>query len=719
MLMLKTLKVRGFRAYRGQKTFAFDSPIVLLFGGNHQGKSSTLNAVEWCLFGGECIGGETGIRERIDWEIPNRGMRPPDVAVEIELEDGTTLSRFAISRKWISPRKDDLEIILPDHQSLKGEKAAEKLSELHKSSFRDFLTTVYQHQEAIRVILTQEPKDRNDAIDRLLGLSDYRNILWGIEAAKLPRLFREISDHFDGLVRDVDVALRTRESDLKDKRKQATDEGIKGEGLTEKGATEIAKEVKGRLQKFASETGLSLAGLEVPEQWKKLQSFQKIVIGEIKRFRSEMPDVQEQQRLYGRRSQIVELKASYDQSKERLGNVRNALEAFVKQHGDGESIDKRKVDVENLIETKRRNLKEVNARANVVMGAMDYLRLQGIDKEICPVCGKKTIDLLAHLEKEWESEFKEEGSKVQTQINELNQQLETTDDLLTKHSSLHRDMETADKEIGRINKRIEVMLGRQIGPRDDCSAILDKELCQIDGKLEDLEQAVKSKQERLDAISLLVGHIKIVTDILGLEEKKQIVEQVQHSSEYLQMEMLKDQMAVMISDVDNIKQAISEASHQAAQQKVAAAEAMIDGHFHRIANNPSVSKIKFAISVDPKTGLNCYAFKDQDGKDLTPVLSQGDLNAMALSIFLGMAGLEETNQPFGFIMLDDPSQSLGSEHKQRLVEILDAVAQERTVILSSMDTELEALASSKMTKAKTKYVFSGWTQDTGPQVERQ
>ncbi|MFQ5836032.1 MAG: ATP-binding protein, partial [bacterium] len=163
MITLKGLKVKGFRAYMEGKEFTFDNPAILLFGENHRGKSSTLNAIEWCLFGNECTGTRTGIRERIDWEIPNRSMHPPDVSVELELEDKATADKLTISRRWVSARKDELKVILGDGQSLKGQEAKEKLAQLLKSSFRDFLTTVYQHQEAIRAILTQEPRERNDA----------------------------------------------------------------------------------------------------------------------------------------------------------------------------------------------------------------------------------------------------------------------------------------------------------------------------------------------------------------------------------------------------------------------------------------------------------------------------------------------------------------------------------------------------------------------------
>jgi len=70
-------------------------------------------------------------------------------------------------------------------------------------------------------------------------------------------------------------------------------------------------------------------------------------------------------------------------------------------------------------------------------------------------------------------------------------------------------------------------------------------------------------------------------------------------------------------------------------------------------------------------------------------------------------------------ILDDPTQSLGFEHKEKLVEVLDEVLKERMVVLSSMDKELQELVLSKITKAKTKYTFSDWTPERGPEVKRE
>ncbi|HEX9831225.1 MAG TPA: ATP-binding protein, partial [Thermodesulfobacteriota bacterium] len=189
-----------------EKEFDFENPAVFLFGDNRSGKSSTLNAVEWCLFGNDCIGGETGIRERINFEIPNRKMKPLNTLVELILEDKGSSETYKIFRKWISAKRHELILTLPNGTSLAGQDAENKLAQIIKSTFRDFLTTVYQHQEAIRDVVTQEPGERNDAIDRLLGLSVYRNLLTGLDKANLKSQLKGMGKVFDSFKDEVERA---------------------------------------------------------------------------------------------------------------------------------------------------------------------------------------------------------------------------------------------------------------------------------------------------------------------------------------------------------------------------------------------------------------------------------------------------------------------------------------------------------------------------------
>ena len=724
MISLRRLKIKGFRAYTETKEFSFESPMVLLLGENHRGKSSTLNAIEWCLFGKECMGKGTGIRERINWEVPNRNIEPPDVSVILELEDDER-RRYVISRT-LRPRgrgrslEEKLKITLTEGRSVEGEEAKEKLTQMVRLSFRDFLTTVYQHQEAIRAVLTQEPRDRNDAIDRLLGLSDYRNILTGIEGAKLEKDQREMGSSFDSFAGKVEVTLRTQKSELRDRVEKAANKGVKEFQLNEREALKIAKDAKDELLQFAHQTDLVLPDIYVPEGWKGLPEFQALLEAEIRRFRSQMPEVKRQQDLFRERSKITELGEEYRREKKRGDDIRHMFRDFIREKGNHKVLEGRIKGVREEIDSRERELKKVNARAALVRDAIDYLS-RGVRsfQDRCPLCGNTAPDLAEHLREEWEERIGNEVRKLQKQIEDLRIKLRELEGLSEEYARLEERLESAKKIAGEINRKIGEVLGREVTERDDPYVLANRKLEGIDKELKRLEDAVGSRQGILDGIAYLLDQVELIVDILNSKEKMRIVEEIKASPEYSRMEKLKDGLAVLVDDIDKIKQAAGKVSHEEARQKVAAAEKVIDSYFREIAGNPSVSNLEFSVRVDSRTARNHYEFKDQDGNDLTPVLSQGDLNAMALSIFLGMATSRAVRESCGFVMLDDPSQSLGSGHKEKLIEVLDEVLKDRMVVLSSMDKELEDLVFSKITGAKTKYVFSDWTSEAGPTVREE
>src|SRR5947209_19711589 len=103
MLTPTRLAVRGFRGFTCEQTFEFPSPATILSGENHFGKSSTLNALEWCLFGDQCKGKDTNIRERVGWIIPNQSLERLDVRVELWVID--TDGAFVVRRQLHQPAK--------------------------------------------------------------------------------------------------------------------------------------------------------------------------------------------------------------------------------------------------------------------------------------------------------------------------------------------------------------------------------------------------------------------------------------------------------------------------------------------------------------------------------------------------------------------------------------------------------------------------------------
>ena len=70
------------------------------------------------------------------------------------------------------------------------------------------------------------------------------------------------------------------------------------------------------------------------------------------------------------------------------------------------------------------------------------------------------------------------------------------------------------------------------------------------------------------------------------------------------------------------------------------------------------------------------------------VMSQGELHALALSLFIPRATLPES--PFRFVVIDDPVQSMDPARVDGLAEVLDKAAQERQVVVFTHDDRLPA-----------------------------
>jgi len=61
---LKAITIQGFRGYRTPKTITVNAPCIVFSGPQGSGKSSTVTAIEWCLFGDEIAKKGIGIDER-------------------------------------------------------------------------------------------------------------------------------------------------------------------------------------------------------------------------------------------------------------------------------------------------------------------------------------------------------------------------------------------------------------------------------------------------------------------------------------------------------------------------------------------------------------------------------------------------------------------------------------------------------------------------------
>ena len=721
MFELIRLRVSGFRGFVGGQEFSFDYPVTLLYGENHRGKSSTLNAVEWCLFGDECIGKKTGIRERVGWEITNRYLQQGEVAVTAEFKGPKGTYRI-IREQSVGRRRtaQKVTVLLPDGTQLQGDEAENMLHVLFRSSFQDFMTAVYQHQEAIRVILTQEPRERNDAIDRLLGLSPYREILKGIIGARLEETLTKMEGKREDFRKRCEQAIRTLDNLIREERGKAIAEGIPEEAFTEQEALNGAAGIAEAVKSLAEELGAVDFKTKVPVTFGEITEFREWVKTQTDRLWAQAPDVLKQETLATEQQKLATLKGRYEEAKGAETAAQVEKDKFVGQFGDEvalvEAIEQQQREIEQL----DGQIRKTNARANLVREAMRYLKevVPDAERGRCPLCGADAPRLLAHLETEWEQKVKAQVEELEQQKRECQSKLQDFDSLRDKLGTLERNLKKARSGCEDCLRAIAQTLGREIGKEEDPLALLSRRLEQISREQESIGEAISKKRAKISDLYDKLGKLRTIDEILAHQQKRAVIERVWETKELLELEESLNEASQFVEDVRALRTALAEASLEEAEGKIHSAESALDKYFCSIVKHPAIPGLVMEVAEDSRTGLNSYSFKSKDGTDPTPILSQGDLNCFALSLFLGLSEATGDTQRFAFLMLDDPTQSLGPEMKRELVSVLEGIANRRELIIATPDPEFKSLLTTHITKTKAVYNFTGWTDKDGPQVTR-
>jgi len=162
MIKIKKADIEGFRGFIEKTSINFENPVTILYGGNHQGKSSVLNAIEWCLYGDECVGGSSGIRERVgtgdmSWRVVNDNSERAQVKLEIDKEKNTYFI-IRTELKGKGKKGKSIKINLPDGKEKRDVEAEQEIKRLLGIEFKDFANTAYQHQETIHDFVMKKLK---------------------------------------------------------------------------------------------------------------------------------------------------------------------------------------------------------------------------------------------------------------------------------------------------------------------------------------------------------------------------------------------------------------------------------------------------------------------------------------------------------------------------------------------------------------------------------
>jgi DNA repair exonuclease SbcCD ATPase subunit len=232
---LSSVTIRQFRGVANEHVYAFDGRPVLLYGNNGVGKSTVAVALQWVLFGK--FQGDALPNTRLDSFLSPVTGKGKAYAGEVVFVRGP--ERLEIARDG-AEKTFTLRL---GQQMWEDEEAEAKRDELLGLDMDTFVRAVLLQQNRIRGLLLDEPKERNRALDRLLGM--------------------DAAEHLLELIRPKDflTAARDWRETIKGEQQQLeSQEKLLGDQLED---TQLAARELGFLNKDLNRTGLEVRYAEL------------------------------------------------------------------------------------------------------------------------------------------------------------------------------------------------------------------------------------------------------------------------------------------------------------------------------------------------------------------------------------------------------------------------------------------------------------------------
>lgn len=313
------------------------------------------------------------------------------------------------------------------------------------------------------------------------------------------------------------------------------------------------------------------------------------------------------------------------------------------------------------------------------------------------------------ISEQLEADLKSINARLQTNLNSLNEVLETIKILEAQLTKF--DEEKVFEEIDKINGDLN-----RISPSIDIYKInvekyINSELDTMDEKSfndsiaslkNENEKKISNYNDELQQLDLLSELKDNVLPYLEFEENKKIENNIKSN-----IDKKKYVSKLLKGEIEKVN------SHLEKQIKSFFYEDLINDLYKRIDPHPEYTKVKFIPDFkDAKPKLNVCVYVNNNIDDfIIPNLyfSQAQLNILSLCIFLAKAlnAKDDAGNSIDCIFVDDPIQSMDSINILSTIDLLRSIVvnHEKQIILSTHDENFHNLLKKKIPSALFKSKF--------------
>lgn len=610
--------------------------------------------------------GKTSFCDAVEWAM--LGKLPQYRSIEATLED------MVINRN--NPKREAKVILslsdgkrkMTSQRSIRSKKVWKptKTAKLQGDKIKvvpdEYLATVYLRQEALREFIGTKPDKRRPVLSSLLGLEYIEALVRGVEESE-----KLIGGNKSSMATDAaghKEALEEHEAEY------ASLSSSKSSARKKLGLTQTQFENQLKVSSIISAS---------KNMYSQLQSIGKRIDSKIAvEFKEDLPTAslflerlpealkEWKQKVSEKLVQAEELNVEYEE-------IKQNIEAY-----DEKQISRDIEKTEKQITIKKNELKTKDSFSKLVICGEDFLRSTKPKK--CPLCDSDMPNI----------------SNVLRRLSAK-----------TRKPEMKKEIKSLYKKISDLEQNERELRGKLVRLRE-----WERRKKEIEGmpKKHDYEE-LKKVEKSLGTISKDTG---VLTSIYAIFKKeKELADRKLLSKEEIRDEEMKlKKLKHLHKLVQVLCEQLQNSSPLFISRKIGSLNPIINEYAEILSPHPTFSRL--GIARDERGYWLQGISKKNEKTYVQTLFSTGQLNEAAVLILLAMA--RKALHPLKFVILDDPSQSLDTNGKKRLAELLARASKYKQMIVSTMDIEFANFLKSCYPQAKL-YKFTGYRSERGPVVE--
>jgi len=685
---LDSIEIENFRGVLGKQRFAFRGLPALVFGENGVGKSTIALALEWTLFG----------------FFPSHVFGAPRPAFMAPVGSSRKRCRgevvFVRGAQRLVVRRDEQqgEFVVEEGGKRQLDDAAAVLLEQALALDGDtFVRAVLLQQSRIRGLLLDEPKERNKALDRLLGMETAEAMLETVKSKPFKDAAAAWRDGIDATEARFEERQHVLKEQLDDATTIAREQRFLNKDLNAAGLKARYAELGRDLARLGEKYGVVVAELSEVQGVKAAKKASIAVEKELGRIRV---GTEVRKKLTPLDARVSTLAAARQRFADVLGardEAQVSQTRLVAKHGDARARTDRREELVAAIATQEESLRTANELRSLLARARSVFTAKAPDD--CPVCEQPIADPARVL--------RSLGQRIDAlttkDVRDIEGRLEKARAALVRHEAITKEIEAGNANLAERNSEVNSERRRAMKLLDVHSLLEKHVLAEIDrvyrrdeSERERLRRGIEAMEKDLE---LIADRDRALRDgLVPLLQAREALAALEADwkkarAGYAAAEKHAQQLEALVTDVESIRKALLAAKDEIVTATLDRARPRAQTLYGKLVQHRLFDKLQVRTAVRANKVDYSFEVSSSDvaksAREARLVLSDGQMTASALALFFAMA--ESSQHRLDLLYVDDPTQNLDHPRKEAMARVVAELAMRRQIIVSTQDEDFVTL----------------------------